>query len=138
AMDAGIDARRALVRATQEVAGRDVDASQVDAGRFIATLRLEQDGRLTPTQAKQVLAQVLVGGGDPAAVARDLGFEALEAGTLATTVDEVIAAYPGEWDRYRTGEDKLAGFFVGKVMAATHGKADGKAVTSLLRERRGA
>ena len=34
------------------------------------------------------------------------------------------------------GEAKLAGFFVGKVMAATTGKADGKAVTALLRERR--
>ena len=133
ALAAGIDPRLALVRAANEVAGRE---SAPDPAAFVATLRMEQDGALTATQAKQVLAQVL-NGGDPAAAARDLGFEALEAGSLASTVDEVIAANPGEWDRYREGEDKLTGFFVGKVMAATSGKADGKAVTALLRERRG-
>ncbi|MDQ1364027.1 MAG: hypothetical protein QOE57_69, partial [Acidimicrobiaceae bacterium] len=34
------------------------------------------------------------------------------------------------------GEDKLQGFFIGKVKAATAGKADLKAVSALLRERR--
>jgi aspartyl-tRNA(Asn)/glutamyl-tRNA(Gln) amidotransferase subunit B len=50
-------------------------------------------------------------------------------------VDAAIAASPGEWARYAGGEAKLAGFFVGKVMAATRGKADGKAVTAMLQER---
>ncbi|MFP5318433.1 MAG: Asp-tRNA(Asn)/Glu-tRNA(Gln) amidotransferase subunit GatB [Acidimicrobiia bacterium] len=134
ALGAGVEARLALNRATNEVAGK-VDAAAVDAAAFAATLRLEQEGRLTATQSKQVLARVLTGG-DPVAVAAELGFEALAAGTLADTLDEAIAANPSEWERYRGGEDKLAGFFVGRVMAATRGKADGKAVTALLRERR--
>jgi Asp-tRNA(Asn)/Glu-tRNA(Gln) amidotransferase B subunit len=135
AVHAGVEPRLALTRAANEVAGR---ASPPDAAAFVATLQLEQDGRLTATQSKQVLAAVMAGGGDPAAVARDLGFEAMAPGTLASTVDGAIAAHADEWDRYRSGEDKLVGFFVGKVMAATGGKADGKAVTALLRERRGA
>ena len=134
AVGAGIDARLALTRAANEVAGK---ARQPDAAAFVATLRLEQEGRLTATQSKQVLARVVGDGGDPVAVARELGFEALEADTLAATVDDAIAAHAEEWNRYRSGEDKLTGFFVGKVMAATGGKADGKAVTALLRERRG-
>ncbi|HEX6595686.1 MAG TPA: Asp-tRNA(Asn)/Glu-tRNA(Gln) amidotransferase subunit GatB [Acidimicrobiales bacterium] len=136
ALHAGIDPRLALTRATNEVAGRDVDPASVDATAFAATLRLEQDGRLTATQSKQVLARVVTGG-DPAAVAAELGFEALATDTLAAAVDEAITANPAEWERYSAGEDKLTGFFVGKVMAATRGKADGKAVTALLRERRG-
>ncbi|MDD9370693.1 MAG: hypothetical protein PV358_11320, partial [Acidimicrobiales bacterium] len=44
-----------------------------------------------------------------------------------------------EWARYVEGDDKargkLTGFFVGQVMKATRGQADGKAVTALLRER---
>jgi len=95
---------------------------------------MEGDGRLTATQAKQVLAEVLVGGGDPAAIAAARGFEAMAADALTGVVDQVVADHPGEWARFRDGEAKLAGFFVGRVMAATQGKADGKAVTVRLRQ----
>jgi aspartyl-tRNA(Asn)/glutamyl-tRNA(Gln) amidotransferase subunit B len=135
AVEAGIDPRLALNRATNEIAGR-IDAGEVHGEAFIATLRMEQDGLLTATQSKQVLARALVEGGDPAALATAMGFEALASDDLAATVDEVVAAHPGEWERYRAGEDKLIGFFIGKVMGATGGKADGKAVTALLRGRR--
>ncbi|MGH9066701.1 MAG: GatB/YqeY domain-containing protein [Acidimicrobiales bacterium] len=48
-----------------------------------------------------------------------------------------MAPHPSEWERWCAGEDNVAGFFVGQVMKATRGRADGKAVTVLLRERRG-
>jgi glutaminyl-tRNA synthetase len=80
-----------------------------------------------------VLAKVMVDGGDPAEVAKALGLEALAPDALAATVEEVVASHPGEWERYRAGEEKLVGFFIGKVMGATGGKADGRAVTALLR-----
>ena len=65
------------------------------------------------------------------------GFEALETGALDAILDQVIAENPGEWQRYNEGDDKLAGFFTGKVMALTKGQADGKAVNTGLRSRRG-
>ena len=49
------------------------------------------------------------GGGDPAALAREMGFEALGADSLAAVVAEVIAAHPDEWERYVEGDDKLTG-----------------------------
>ena len=48
----------------------------------------------------------------------------------------MIAEHPAEWDRFVAGEDKLTGFFVGHVKAATEGKADLKAASALLRTRR--
>jgi aspartyl-tRNA(Asn)/glutamyl-tRNA(Gln) amidotransferase subunit B len=57
---------------------------------------------------------------------------------LAAAVDRVIAANPDQWTRFVEGEGKLMGFLVGEVMRATKGKADGKAVTALLRQRAGA
>jgi aspartyl-tRNA(Asn)/glutamyl-tRNA(Gln) amidotransferase subunit B len=134
AVEGGADARLALNRAANEVAAAHVAPAEVDPTSFTEVLRMEGDGRLTATQAKQVLAEVLAGGGDPAAIARARGFEALGADTLADVVDQVVAAHPGEWGRFVEGEQKLAGFFVGKVMAATQGKADGKAVTARLRQ----
>jgi aspartyl-tRNA(Asn)/glutamyl-tRNA(Gln) amidotransferase subunit B len=136
AVAAGIDGRLALNRATNEVANRP-RAEGVGPAAFVTVLRLEQEGKLTATQAKQVLSHVLAEGGDPEEVARALGFEALDAGALAATVDQVVGQHPREWERYLGGEEKLVGFFVGKVMALTRGKADGKAVTALLRAKRG-
>ena len=49
----------------------------------------------------------------------------------------MIEANPAEWERFCDGDAKVAGFFVGQVMKATQGKADGKAVTALLNARRG-
>jgi Asp-tRNA(Asn)/Glu-tRNA(Gln) amidotransferase B subunit len=43
-----------------------------------------------------------------------------------------VADNPDEWARYAAGDDKLAGFFTGKVMKATKGKANGKVVAQEL------
>jgi aspartyl-tRNA(Asn)/glutamyl-tRNA(Gln) amidotransferase subunit B len=100
---------------------------------------METGGELTATQAKAVLAEMVTSGEPPAAIAKAKGFEAMGADATASAVDQVIAANPDEWTRFVEGDDKargkLTGFFVGQVMKATRGQADGKAVTSLLRER---
>jgi aspartyl-tRNA(Asn)/glutamyl-tRNA(Gln) amidotransferase subunit B len=54
---------------------------------------------------------------------------------LAAAVDAAIAADPEAWEKFKAGDRKVTGFFVGHVMKATQGKADGKVVTALLRER---
>ena len=46
------------------------------------------------------------------------------------------AANPAEWSRFVAGEDKLQGLFVGKIKAATGGRADLTAVATSLRDRR--
>ncbi|MDP8975038.1 MAG: Asp-tRNA(Asn)/Glu-tRNA(Gln) amidotransferase subunit GatB [Actinomycetota bacterium] len=135
AADAGADANLAVRRVTNEVAADPLRARQLDAAAFANLVLLEAKGALTPTQAKQVLSEMLHGGGDPEAIARDRGFEAMDAGALTTVLDEAIAAHPDEWERFRDGDQKLMGFFVGQVMKATRGQADGRAVSALLRQR---
>jgi aspartyl-tRNA(Asn)/glutamyl-tRNA(Gln) amidotransferase subunit B len=131
AVGAGAEGRLALNRAANELAHKPAP----DPVAFARVLVMEGEGRLTATQAKAVLAELVAGGGDPEEIAKAKGFQALGGDAVAEAVDAAIAAHPGEWERYAGGEAKLAGFFVGKVMAATAGKADGKAVTALLRER---
>jgi aspartyl-tRNA(Asn)/glutamyl-tRNA(Gln) amidotransferase subunit B len=99
---------------------------------------LEKAGQVTPTQAKQILGELVDGGGagDPAAIAARRGFQAMDRGTLEAAVDAAIAAQPAAWEKYRAGEDKAAGALVGAVMKATKAQADGKAVTAVLQRRR--
>ncbi len=135
AIEAGVDAGLALARAVNELAGLEgLESSRI--GGFVDTLRMEQAGELSATQAKEVLAEVLATGADPREVAAARGFERLGESALGELVDQVIAASPQEWSRYREGDDKLAQFFIGQVMKATRGQADGKAVVAALRARR--
>jgi len=61
----------------------------------------------------------------------------MDTSELEGLVDDLIAAHPAEWQRFCEGDGKITGFFVGQVMQATRGQADGKAVTALLAARRG-
>jgi aspartyl-tRNA(Asn)/glutamyl-tRNA(Gln) amidotransferase subunit B len=99
--------------------------------------RLEVDGKLTATQAKQVLAEIVAnGGGDAEAIAAAKGFEAMDTSELESMVDAAIAAQPDAWAKFCGGEAKAMGALVGAVMKASKGQADGKAVTALLEQRR--
>jgi aspartyl-tRNA(Asn)/glutamyl-tRNA(Gln) amidotransferase subunit B len=137
AVGLGADPRLALNRAANEAAQQPDEARRLDATVFAELLGLEATAKLSATQAKTVLAELLEHGGDPEEIARRLGFEALTADALGEVLDAVIAAHPGEWERYVGGEDKVAQLFTGQVMKATKGRANGKAVAAALAERRG-
>jgi aspartyl-tRNA(Asn)/glutamyl-tRNA(Gln) amidotransferase subunit B len=135
----GADAHRVLTHVEHNLAVEG--ASSLSADHLAALVKMETAGKLTATQAKSVLAEMVTTGDDPAAIAKAKGYEALDSGALEAIVDEVVAAHPGEWEQLRTGDakaqGKLTGFFMGKVMQASKGQADGKAATSLLRAKAG-
>jgi Asp-tRNA(Asn)/Glu-tRNA(Gln) amidotransferase B subunit len=69
-------------------------------------------------------------------VAKRLGLvQVQDTGALGGWVDEVLAAFPAEVARFRSGEAKLIGFFVGQVMKKSGGKADPKGVTPILQKK---
>ena len=89
--------------------------------------------------AKRVYAELAQRPGeDPRAVADQLGLvQVSDQGALAGWVDEVLAAHPAEVARFKGGETKLMGFFVGQVMKRSKGKADPKGVQPVLQEKLG-
>lgn len=138
AITAGADPGRALNHIEHNLA---IDgAADLDPASFAALVQLEVDGSITPTQAKQVLAEMVATGERPETIAQAHGFEAMAVADLESIVDGVLAANPENWDEFVAGDDKkrskLTGFFVGQVMKQSQGKADGKAVTALLNQRR--
>ncbi len=138
AIAAGADARTVLNRVGNDLAG---ELGALDAEGLAALVAMETGGELTATQAKQILAEQVASGRPPAEIAAELGFEAMDTGALEAVVDQVIAEHPDDWTQFVEGDDKargkLTGFFVGLIMKATRGQADGKAVTALLRQKAG-
>ena len=135
---AGGDPARALVHVQQNF-GDGAAVGTLPAADLAALTRLEIGGTVTATQARQVLAELTAhGGGDPEAIARAKGFEAMDTSELENAIDAAIAADPAAWEKYCAGEEKAAGAIVGRIMKATRGQADGKAVTAILQSRRAA
>jgi aspartyl-tRNA(Asn)/glutamyl-tRNA(Gln) amidotransferase subunit B len=131
--DAGGDMGRALVYAKEAFA----DGWSVPVADLAALTRLELDGAVTASQAKQILGElVAAGGGDPAAIAAAKGFEAMDTSLIDDFVGQAIAADPDAWAKFCAGEGKAMGALVGQVMKLSHGKADGKAVSAALNARR--
>ena len=138
AVEAGAPVRLALARAANEIAAQSEAGLQLDPKSFASVLVMESGGQLSATQSKAVFGALLErGGGDPVALAKEMGFEALGSDTLGAVLDEVIGANPEEWARFVEGDDKLIGWFTGAVMRATSGKAHGDEVAAELRSRRG-
>jgi aspartyl-tRNA(Asn)/glutamyl-tRNA(Gln) amidotransferase subunit B len=133
---AGGDVGRALVHVKEAFAEQGSNPA-VPAGDLAGMIILETGGKLTSTQAKTVLGELVAhGGGDATAIAAAKGFEALDNSALEAIVDQVIAAQSESWAKYCGGEEKAMGALVGAIMKASQGKADGKAVTALLQAKR--
>ena len=58
-----------------------------------------------------------------------------DTGAIEKAIDEVMAKNPGQLADYRSGKDKLFGFFVGQVMKATGGKANPAQLNELLKKK---
>ena len=135
AVDLGANAGRAINHAVQNLA---IDgAEKLDPAHFAELIEMEQVGALTATQSKQILAEMVESGLDPTSIAQKHGFESMDSTELEKMVDAAIAENPDAWEKFCDGEEKVQGVFVGAVMKASKGQADGKAVSSILRQRRG-
>jgi aspartyl-tRNA(Asn)/glutamyl-tRNA(Gln) amidotransferase subunit B len=132
ALEGGVTVDRALSRTLNEAAARIEDAEKLDPAAYTKLLIMEQDGKLTATQAKAVLQSMMDDGGDPESIASAMGFEAMDSSEMMDIVVGIVRDNPDEWRRYKDGEAKLAQFFVGQVMKITRGKANGKEVISIL------
>jgi len=118
---------------------RGIEESALTAEGLAALLRLVDAGALTARSARELLPELVERGGDPAALARARGLEAVsDAAVVEGAVEAVLAEHAEDARRYRAGEPKLLNFLMGQVMRRTGGKADPAAVREALRRRLGA
>ncbi|MEN9253899.1 MAG: hypothetical protein Q6K26_03340, partial [Gloeomargarita sp. SZTDM-1c_bins_89] len=93
-------------------------------------------GTISGKIAKDLLPELLAQGGSPKALVEARGLtQVSDPELLGTWIDEVLAAHPQEVEQYRAGKTKLFGFFVGKVMQRSNGRADPKRTNELLKQK---
>ena len=133
----GGDPRRSVIYVQQAFAEQG-PKPKVPPKDLAALTILERDAKVTSTQAKTLLTDLIEsGGGDVVAMAAKRGFEALDTAAIEAMVDAAIDSEPSAWKKYCDGEEKALGALVGAIMKSSKGKADGKAVTAILQSKRG-
>ncbi|MGC2201007.1 MAG: Asp-tRNA(Asn)/Glu-tRNA(Gln) amidotransferase subunit GatB [Stellaceae bacterium] len=116
--------------------GVSIEISLVSAEHLGQLIDLIGDGTISGRLAKEVFAEMVATGADPAAIVEAKGLRQVsDEGAIAAAIDAVLAAQADKVAEYRAGRDKLYGFFVGQVMRATQGKANPTLVNQLLKKK---
>jgi aspartyl-tRNA(Asn)/glutamyl-tRNA(Gln) amidotransferase subunit B len=126
------------VSAALNRADLDIAAAPIAPGALAALLARVTDGTISHKAAKDVFEAMWNGEGDVDAVIDARGLKQIsDAGAIAALVDEAIGANPAIVAELRAGKAKAMNSLVGKVMAASRGKANPAQVNALLREKLG-
>ncbi|WP_297505731.1 Asp-tRNA(Asn)/Glu-tRNA(Gln) amidotransferase subunit GatB [Ferrovum sp.] len=122
--------------ATLKRMGREVQDSCVSASQLAALLRRIQDGTLSGKMAREVFEILWQEGGEVDALIEERGLSQVsDSGVLEKLIDELLAAHPAQVEEFRAGKDKVFGFFVGRAMKASGGRAHPQQLNELLRRK---
>ncbi|MFZ5595261.1 MAG: Asp-tRNA(Asn)/Glu-tRNA(Gln) amidotransferase subunit GatB [Pseudomonadota bacterium] len=116
--------------------GLDIIVSPVTPGMLGGMIKRISDNTISGKIAKEVFEAMWNGEGDADAVIEKKGLKQVtDTGAIEQAIDAVMAANPKQLEQYRSGQEKLFGYFVGQVMKATQGKANPALLNELLRTR---
>ena len=116
----------------------EIDASRVPATALAGLLARIGDSTISGKLAKDVFEAMWAAGSSADEVIDARGLRQItDSGAIEQAIDAIMAANPRQLAEYRTGKDKLFGFFVGQVMKATQGKANPAQLNELLRRKLG-
>ena len=116
--------------------GKDIGDSPVTAAQLGGLVDLIADDTISGRIAKDVFADMLETGRDADAIVEAKGLKQVtDTGAIAAVIDQVLAEQADKVAEYRSGKDKLFGFFVGQTMKKSGGKANPAAVNQILKQK---
>jgi len=112
---------------------KDSAISSVQLGQLLLRIK---DETISGKIAKNVFDSIWQGEGSADEIIAAQGLQQLtDTVAIGPIVDEIIANNPKQAEQFRAGREKVLGFFIGKVMQATQGKANPKQVNDIVREK---
>ncbi len=114
----------------------DIPDLKVKPENLAQMIQLIEDGTISGKIAKEVLVEMFQSGKAPGRVVEEKGLVQIsDSSELEAIADQIIAANPGPAEEFRSGKDRVFGFFVGQMMCATQGKANPALVNDLLKRK---
>ena len=137
----GVDAKQASNWLMSELfgalnkLGKTLDESPVNPKQAAELLSLVADGTISGSIAKQVFEIMLETGQGASAIVEEKGLKQTnDTGAIEAEIAKIMAANEDKVAEYRSGKDKLFGFFVGQTMKAMQGKANPQIINDLLKK----
>ncbi|WP_413438312.1 Asp-tRNA(Asn)/Glu-tRNA(Gln) amidotransferase subunit GatB [Sulfuriferula sp. GW1] len=116
----------------------DIADSPVSSRQLAALIQRITDGTLSGKLAKEVFEALWQGEGEVDAIIEARGLKQVsDSGAIEAIVDAILAANPNQAAEYRSGKDKMFGFFVGQAMKAMKGKANPQQLNDILKRKLG-
>jgi len=116
--------------------GLAIEQSPVSAKEFAGLIHLMFDDVISGKIAKVVFDKMFETGKNAAQIVEEEGLKQVtDTRAIEKVIDEVMAANPDKVAEYKSGKDKLFGFFVGQVMKLSAGKANPGMVNELLKKK---
>ncbi|MDD1612964.1 MAG: Asp-tRNA(Asn)/Glu-tRNA(Gln) amidotransferase subunit GatB [Methylococcaceae bacterium] len=116
--------------------GLEITESPVSYQRLAGLLVRVADNTISGKIAKQVFEEMWQNAVDADEIIETKGLKQItDSGAIESIIDKIIADNPGQVEQYRSGKDKVFGFFVGQVMKAMQGKANPEEVNRVLKEK---
>ncbi|MEW6107847.1 MAG: Asp-tRNA(Asn)/Glu-tRNA(Gln) amidotransferase subunit GatB [Nitrospirota bacterium] len=115
---------------------RSIEECALNPSQLADMLKLMDKGTISGKIAKTVFEEMYKTGKDAEAIVNEKGLVQIsDESAIEMAIDDIIAKNPKEVERYKAGEEKLMGFFVGQVMKVTKGKANPKMLNDLLKKK---
>lgn len=114
----------------------EITAVPVSSAALVELLKRIQDNTVSNKIARDVFAAMWNGEGSADAIIDKKGLKQItDTSAIEAVIDEIIANNPGQVAEYRSGKDKLFGFFVGQAMKASKGKANPNTLNDILKQK---
>ncbi len=114
---------------------RDIQDSPISPAALADMIRLIEDGTISGKMAKEIMEGMYQSGQAPREVIKEKGLvQVTDEKMISSVIAAVMAANPAQLGEYRSGKEKLFGFFVGQVMKATQGKGNPQLINELLKK----
>jgi len=124
-----------IARAVNEGA-LDLGSPKFQPGQIAEVFRLQDEGTLSSTAAREVVAELIHTGKPPAQIVQEKGLSQVsDEASLEAVVVSVLEKNPAEVERYKGGKKNLLGFFVGQAMKALSGKGNPGVLNALFKKR---
>ena len=118
--------------------GATIETSPIGAEALGELIDLISDKTINGRIAKEVFEAMLETGDAPGKIVADRGLKQVtDTGAIEAAIDAVIAANPDKVAEYKSGKEKLFGFFVGQVMKAMAGKGNPGIVNEIMKQKLG-
>ncbi|MDA9935987.1 Asp-tRNA(Asn)/Glu-tRNA(Gln) amidotransferase subunit GatB [Gammaproteobacteria bacterium] len=114
----------------------EINESKLSADKVAMLINRIDDQTISGKIGKSIFEEMCTNGSSPDEIIKSKGLEQIsDDGAIEEIILTVINENPTQVEAYLAGKDKLFGFFVGQVMKLTEGKANPKAVNSILKDK---